>query len=159
VGVQIEHALYLADEAVLGFDGPADLDLQVSLAAGPTSLPGVAQWAVAWERFVIDSAGQSPWQPMTPAPGSELAARLLTSGTIAFPGFAGTEVSTQGTAPAGGPARWIRARLTTPLLPAVVASAKVLPQVESVRVRLTITRANPLRTAASPRRYVLPGQR
>ncbi len=148
VGAQIEHALYLADEAVLGFDEPADLEVEVSLAAGPGSLPGVAQWAVAWERFVTASAGQSAWQAMTPAPGSELTVRLLTSGTIAFPGFAGTEVSTQGTAPAGGSGRWIRARLTTPLLPAVVASAGVLPQLESVRVRLTITRAD-LRPSAA----------
>jgi hypothetical protein len=141
-GVPIEHALYLADHAVLGFDGPAELAVEVSLAASPAPLPAITQWAVAWERFVSDSTGTRSWQAMTPAPGSELAARLLTSGTIVFPGFAGTEASAQGLAPAGGLGRWIRARLTTPLVPAVVASAGVLPEIESVRVRLVITRAD-----------------
>ena len=140
-GTAIEPAIYFADEAILGFEGSAELAAEVA-ATAPTTLPAVADWDVIWERLVIDPAGQPVWEPIPAAPGAEFSARLLTSGTIVFPTFGGTAFSVQGEPPAGGRGRWIRARLTTPLRPGVVAAMGTLPQLDSLRLRLTITRAN-----------------
>ena len=148
----IEHSLYVAHDTVLGFSEAADLTLDIAVMVPPSTFPPLGtEWNVVWERCHKDAKGLAQWEAMQPIetpPG--LTSQLRSSGQVVFRDFPGTAPSIQGRAEeGGGAAHWIRARLTTPLTPAVYAPPAAapagqlpLPQIQSLRLGITINQSD-----------------
>jgi hypothetical protein len=126
----VSHALYLAHDTLFALTGQATVEIEFEL-----STPGSAPLDVAWEHW----DGQV-WRPFRefdaadPRASRDGTAGLTRSGIVTLRAECGPS---QKTTVNGVEAYWVRGRLSQPLPP---DPARVLPEVDRIRVRSAIER-------------------
>jgi hypothetical protein len=128
----VPHEIFIAHDTVLAFAGVATVEIEFEL-----STPGSAPLEIAWEHW--DGQAWRPFKPFNVTDGSaseDGTAGLTRSGVVKLRAECG---ASQKTKVNGIEAHWVRGRLEQPLPP---DPARVLPEVDRIRVRSAIERSS-----------------